>query len=260
MEKLRLGTACWVDKSNHGFFGKGRIELLKEIDAHGSLAKAAKSMGMSYKAAWDAIKEMEALSGEVLTERVTGGKGGGGSTLTRNAYNYITLFEALQSAQKTFFDSISLHLDDAESLMQLLSRPSIRTSARNQLACTLSKITPLNVNSKLDLDIGNSTFINAHITQTSVEDLGLTIGQNLFAIIKASSINIHTSPSSCNKNHNILKGKIVDLAILEDMYEVILICEKQTFVATGPVANLPLCKKNDTVWITFEPNDIIVGC
>ncbi|NLC28474.1 MAG: TOBE domain-containing protein [Campylobacteraceae bacterium] len=260
MEKLRLGTACWVDKSNHGFFGKGRIELLKEIDASGSLAKAAKSMGMSYKAAWDAIKEMEALSGEVLTERVAGGKGGGGSTLTRSAYNYIALFEALQSAQKTFFDSISLHLDDAEALMQLLSRPSIRTSARNQLACTLKAITPLHVNAKLELAVDDSIFISAHITQTSVDDLGLTLGQNLFAIIKASSINIHTSSTACQKGNNTLEGKIVAFSTIEEMYELTLSCGSQSLVATGRKQTLPLCKKNDTVWLSFAPEDVIVGC
>ncbi|NLM99619.1 MAG: LysR family transcriptional regulator [Campylobacteraceae bacterium] len=260
MAELRLGTACWIDKSNHGFFGKGRIELLKEIDAHGSLSKAAKSMKMSYKAAWDALKEMETLSGEVLTKKTTGGKGGGGSTLTHKAHNYIALYEALQSAQKTFFDSISLHLDDVQALMQLLSRPSIRTSARNQLACKLKKITPLNVNAKLTLELEKDIFIDAHITQTSVRELGLTIGQNLFAIIKASSISTFTSKTQAPSETNLINAKILTHAVEEDMYEITVIFGSQILVATGSIDKLPICKKDDLVYISFFPEDVIVGC
>ena len=40
-------------------------------------------MGMSYKAAWDAIDTMNNLAGEPLVERLTGGKGGGGTLTAR---------------------------------------------------------------------------------------------------------------------------------------------------------------------------------
>ena len=45
----------WIEKDNKSFLGKGRIELLKNIQRYGSISKAAKEMKMSYKAAWDAV-------------------------------------------------------------------------------------------------------------------------------------------------------------------------------------------------------------
>jgi molybdate transport system regulatory protein len=260
MEKLQLGSAFWIDKQNHGLFGKGRIELLKNIDIHGSLAKAAKAMNMSYKAAWDSMKEMENLSNETLTQKSTGGKGGGGSTLTPKARQYIALFEALQSAQKSFFESVEPHLDDARSLMQLLSRPAIRTSARNQIEATLESITPLHVNTKLTLRLDADRTIEAHITHSSVADLGLSVGQKVYGIIKASWLTLHDSPKECNQNHNILEGTVIAISSEEEMLEITLMCAEQALVATGVAQNFPLCKKGDTLWASFDPSDVIIGC
>ena len=68
--------------------GQGRMALLALVGTHGSITHAAKAMGMSYKAAWDAIDTMNNLAGEPLVERLTGGKGGGGTRLTTRASNW----------------------------------------------------------------------------------------------------------------------------------------------------------------------------
>ena len=44
------------------FFGDVRVRLLEAIDRLGSLSKAAKSLPLSYKAAWDALDGMNNLS------------------------------------------------------------------------------------------------------------------------------------------------------------------------------------------------------
>ena len=54
-----------------------RIALLQHIAEQGSITRAAKSAGMSYKAAWDAIDELNNLAQKPLVERIVGGKGGG---------------------------------------------------------------------------------------------------------------------------------------------------------------------------------------
>lgn len=40
-----------IDIDGQKFFGLGRAQLLKQIDATGSIAEAARRMGMSYKKA-----------------------------------------------------------------------------------------------------------------------------------------------------------------------------------------------------------------
>ena len=78
------------------FGGKGRIELLSQINSSGSISQAAKNMKMSYKAAWDAVDMMNNLAGETLVERSKGGKGGGGAQLTERGKRMIRNFGIIE--------------------------------------------------------------------------------------------------------------------------------------------------------------------
>ncbi|AZV46402.1 molybdenum transporter [Nautilia sp. PV-1] len=89
----------WIEKEGKSFLGRGRIELLKKIDKYGSISKAAKEMKMSYKAAWDAVDIINNLAKERVVEKISGGKGGGGTRLTEYGKKLIDMFE---SAQKIF--------------------------------------------------------------------------------------------------------------------------------------------------------------
>src|SRR5690606_36764663 len=72
----------WLAYDDENFGGPGRIALLEAIGSDGSITRAARRVGLSYKAAWDAIYRMNNLAGEPLVSRVTGGKGGGSTRLT----------------------------------------------------------------------------------------------------------------------------------------------------------------------------------
>ena len=89
------------------FGGSGRIDLLSRIAAHGSITQAAKSMKMSYKAAWDAIDTMSQLAGEPLLERAAGGKGGGGTRLTQRGEQLVTNFKIIEHEHRRFVDDLS---------------------------------------------------------------------------------------------------------------------------------------------------------
>ena len=52
---------------------------------HHSLRAAAGSIGMAYSKAWTIIKRAEAVLGFALLSSTTGGKNGGGATLTPQA-------------------------------------------------------------------------------------------------------------------------------------------------------------------------------
>ena len=58
------------------------LELLERIDATGSIAAAAKAMGMSYKAAWEAVLTINNLSPEPVATKQVGGQHGGTTPLT----------------------------------------------------------------------------------------------------------------------------------------------------------------------------------
>ena len=75
MNKETTGTHAFP-----GMRPRGRrwdhLELLERIDTSGSISSAASDMGMSYKAAWQAVEGMNNLSEQPVVERQTGGRNG----------------------------------------------------------------------------------------------------------------------------------------------------------------------------------------
>lgn len=51
-----------------------RMALLEQIAIQGSITRAAKAAGLSYKAAWDAIDELNNLAEKPLVERSVGAR------------------------------------------------------------------------------------------------------------------------------------------------------------------------------------------
>ncbi len=85
--------------------GKGRLELLRQIEATGSISKAAKSMKMSYKSAWDAVDAMNNAMGAPVVESASGGSRGGGSRLTDAGRRLILEFQSLEERHRQWLDS-----------------------------------------------------------------------------------------------------------------------------------------------------------
>lgn len=100
----------WIDSDNGPFVGYGRIELLKNIVEHGSISKAAKAMKMAYRQAWHLIESMNAKVEKPLVISVTGGKGGGGATVTEEGLKMIEEFDKLEVAFAEFMKTQSDNL------------------------------------------------------------------------------------------------------------------------------------------------------
>lgn len=81
-----------------GRIGPGKIDLLEQIAAFGSISAAARAMEMSYKRAWDLVEEMNRLFGKPLVAAQTGGKHGGGAQLTALGLSVVSRFRAIERA------------------------------------------------------------------------------------------------------------------------------------------------------------------
>lgn len=73
----RMRLHLWLETEEGMFFGIGRSQLLEKIDEHGSLKKAAKELGMSYRAAWGKIMKTEEVLGFKLVEKEGSGNKSG---------------------------------------------------------------------------------------------------------------------------------------------------------------------------------------
>jgi len=82
----------WIDGPEGTFIGYGRVVLLERILEHGSITKAAKSMEMSYRRAWDLVDSMNRQARQPFVELATGGKGGGGARVTDAGMQAIKVF------------------------------------------------------------------------------------------------------------------------------------------------------------------------
>ena len=102
MERFSICGRFWVKKDGKNYIGEGRIHLLREIAATGSISKAAQEMGMSYKAAWDDVDLMNSMSPSPLVVRTAGGKQGGGTMLTPAGYAILSYYDKLQDAFDEF--------------------------------------------------------------------------------------------------------------------------------------------------------------
>ena len=69
-------------QGTYGLVDVSRMDLLRAVEREGSLSKGAKRMGITYRTAWTWAREMNRAWGKPLLDRVHGGKGGGGTTLT----------------------------------------------------------------------------------------------------------------------------------------------------------------------------------
>lgn len=97
MKKKEVRIRCWIDIDGIRFFGPGRLELLSLIDESGSIARAAKAMGMSYKKAWDMVDDMNTRGKKPLVVARKGGDKGGGTELTDTGRKMIAKYGELMT-------------------------------------------------------------------------------------------------------------------------------------------------------------------
>ncbi|MDU9390940.1 TOBE-like domain-containing protein [Pseudomonas sp. zfem002] len=186
-----------------------RIALLQHIDEQGSITRAAKAAGMSYKAAWDAIDELNNLAARPLVERSTGGRGGGGARLSDEGRRVLRLYQRLQVLQAQI-------LEEAEdsSDLDLLGRLMLRTSARNQLHGRVSAIHAQGRNDTIELTLAGGLRIEAQITHDSTQRLELEPGTAVVALIKAGWLELAPVDAPVPAGSNSLEADIEE--VLED--------------------------------------------
>src|SRR5574343_1488451 len=176
----RLRGKLEVDAESGAFLGDTRIRLLEAIDRHGSISQAAKSVPLSYKAAWDAVDAMNNLSDQPLVQRSTGGKHGGGTLITDHGRKVIALYRALEAEYQAALDRLTESMNDGQAsdfmqFRQLLKRMSIISSARSPFTGHIVRLREGFVDFLVRLRIDEAHEIAAVITGESAEALELRI-------------------------------------------------------------------------------------
>jgi molybdate transport system regulatory protein len=101
---MEIRSKIWIEVNGEPVFSRGRAMLLNAIDTHGSINRAAREMGISYRRAWGYVKAMEKRLGVSLVETRAGGTDGGGATLTGAARQLLQRYEDLESGINELVD------------------------------------------------------------------------------------------------------------------------------------------------------------
>jgi molybdate transport system regulatory protein len=112
-KEKQLRVRCWIDIDGERFFGPGRAELLQLIIETGSISKAAKSMGMSYKKAWAMVEGLNAQAKRPYVIAHKGGQKGGGTEVTPRG-------RAMLSAYQKLSDKIHSITDKHADILKLI--------------------------------------------------------------------------------------------------------------------------------------------
>lgn len=64
----------------------------------------------------------------------------------------------------------------------------MKLSARNQLKGTVVEVQEGAVNGIVKIDIGGGNVISSTISMSSIKELGLAVGKEAYAVIKATSV------------------------------------------------------------------------
>jgi molybdate transport system regulatory protein len=94
---MTIEAIVTLGSENVAGVGRDRIRLLQAVAREGSITAGAKAAGLSYKAAWDALDAMTNLFGQPLLETRTGGRAGGGASLTPAGLSVIEAFGRLEA-------------------------------------------------------------------------------------------------------------------------------------------------------------------
>lgn len=94
--------------------GPGKVDLLEAVAAHGSIAAAARSLGMSYRRAWLLLDAMNQALKSPAIATAQGGERGGGARLTPTGEAVLRHYRQFEA------DALAAGAPQLQSLLSLL--------------------------------------------------------------------------------------------------------------------------------------------
>jgi molybdate transport system regulatory protein len=220
---VNVAGQFWLSVDEVAFLGEERIALLEQIAERGSITQAAKAVGVSYKAAWDAVDAINNVAPSPVVSTATGGRGGGGARLTDEGRRLITAYRTIAAEYQRFLAGINAAMGDSGAALDMLRRLALRTSARNQFIGRIVAVTARTVDAEVWIEIQGGERIVSGITNESVELLGLRPGRSVWALAKAVAVDIVREPDPARPpSTNALCGTVKQINRGDGPTEVVI--------------------------------------
>lgn len=182
------------DALGHALTDK-RIDILRQIGEGGSISQAARAVGVSYKAAWQALDTLTNLAGTPLVMRAVGGAGGGGAQLSDAGRELLAAADAMAQAR----GAVLSRWQSTPHAGPALARLAVRTSMRNHLPAVVHRLEMLGQIVRVHLQIGpdsapdvagTAPTLASRITRESAQLLGLRPGLAVQVLCKATAVRV----------------------------------------------------------------------
>jgi molybdate transport system regulatory protein len=215
---------------------------------------------MSYKSAWEAVDVMNSLSSEPIVYRETGGKDGGGTTITAYGEKLLQSYALLKAEHTRFLARLSELTDIQSGTFKTIGRLAMQISARNQIQVKVLSIESHNVNAKIILRLKSGQLLYSVITQEAVENLQVDVGQTVTAIFKSSAVVLQTLEKQSAEN--ILEGIISTIEKDEENIKVVVdIGAHDKIVSVMPCESIDMktLREGSAIEIMIRNSDIMLG-
>jgi molybdate transport system regulatory protein len=166
------------DKSREIVVSQVDASLLRYIGETGSIAEAARILGISYRNAWGRITQLESSVKESLVKRQPGGSEGGVALTLAGE----RLLQTFRRTRKYIFGA----LDDRDNWENL----AYRLSARNRLSAKVTEVKVGDIASEVKLVTTAKGTLTSLISNEAVRELRLKKGDEVEAVIKATEVMI----------------------------------------------------------------------
>jgi molybdate transport system regulatory protein len=178
--KHKPSGKIWIEYKGKPLLGKGGAEILEEIRREESISGAAKKLGMSYRYVWSYLQKTEKTLEEPVVVRFRGGKfGGGGAKLTELGRSLLTEYKRLEG-----------YLGEVLSVEDYLEVSMLKISARNRLKGKVVAVEKDGLMAKIKVEITTPASVTALISKEAAEDLGIKVGDQVEAVVKATEVMI----------------------------------------------------------------------
>lgn len=275
MNERPVTAALSLQRPGEARIGRDRIGLLAAIDRLGTIAGAARELGMSYKTAWDAVATLNNLFERPLVEAAPGGRTGGNARVTEAGRALIGGFgrleETLERALADLEADIDTGLGDRRGgarapgeMIGTLWSLSMQISARNTFRCTVTGLSPGAVNTEVELALTDGHRLVAVITERAAQDMGLAPGRTVFALIKSSFVMLSAGGdpgriSACNRLTGLVAARS-DGPVNSEIVLDLGACKSITAVITRTSADALGLAPGVPATALFKASHVILMC
>jgi molybdate transport system regulatory protein len=260
---LRVSSALTLETRLGGIANPRWMDLLAGLEHSRSITAAAKSAGLSYKAAWDAIDAMNNVAGKAIVATSIGGKGGGGARLTTHGRELLSTYRTIEAENQRFVANLNERLYHAHGSVRALRRMSMRTTARNQWSGVVHRVTRGAVNDEVEIKLASGDHVTAIVTHESAENLGLDVGSEAVALLKASSVMVGKGRARLKLSaRNQLTGTIARVMRGAVNSEIVIGLRRGYTVAaiiTNASAKELKLAEGQKAWAIFKASSLIVA-